>query len=738
MLDWLGQGKRCLAVAGTHGKTTTSSMLASALTGLNADPSFLIGGVLKAFAATAHRGQGPDYVIEADESDGSFTYLHPQLAIITNIERDHLDHYESLAQIKAAFQAFIQTIPDDGYLVYCADDAELPGLVPTAACKCVAYGFSATADYQLEHLPAHTYSLRYPDGTTQPLTLAAAPGRHNALNAAAVLVSLDLLKYPPAAAATALQSFAGTARRFELIGRVADIDVVDDYGHHPTEIRATLAAARGLGYKRIHAIFQPHRYTRTHELFADFLQAFDDVDSLTLLPIYAAGETPLPGVDAASLATALRAAQPDLQIDYQSDRARVVQRLSQKASAGDLIITIGAGDVTHLAPLLVAALEQRWPSIDANAVDNTSTTETGDAKGDANFTCEPLLGEPAVPLKLPDPARPTVSGFEAYCELEGSIQGTLLFNEPMARHTSYHIGGPAALYVECISVTDLNRSLRVISDYNLPWAIVGKGTNLLVSDQGFEGAILTLGSQFKEYSFPSEPNSEDLDESQRDSDLADPEPLRSTTVVSEHIVAGAGVLLSDLVQRAFKLGYAGLEFAVGIPGTLGGAVFMNAGGSEHWMSEVVTAVTVLKPGVGLARYKAAELPWHYRSSGLPLGEIILEAELQVRRGDTNHIRGRMEGLLKRRRQTQPLQQPNAGSIFKNPEGASAGKMIDELGFKGYRVGDACVSELHANFIVNCGNASASDVVAIIQEIRRRVRENYGQELQTEIRFLGFS
>ncbi|MCL2882900.1 MAG: UDP-N-acetylmuramate--L-alanine ligase [Coriobacteriia bacterium] len=741
MLDWLGRHKRCLAVAGTHGKTTTSSLLASALVALQADPSFLIGGVLRAFQATAHQGKGHDYVIEADESDGSFTCLHPQIAIITNIERDHLDHYRSLAQIRAAFQAFIQTIAENGWLVYCADDAVLPALAASSGRQSVSYGFSASADYRLHDLPDGSYSLSYPDGRSQPLSVPAAPGRHNALNSAAVLALLDLQGYPADAAAQSLEGFAGTARRFEKVGSSAGIDVVDDYGHHPTEVKATIAAARSLGYKRLYVVFQPHRYTRTQGLFDEFVTAFDDVDSLVLLPIYAAGEKPIAGVSSDVLAEAMRAARPASVVDCLDDRPAIARQLAGQAAAGDLILTMGAGDVTQMSGKIAEALRQR--EADPTRPGHELAGQTAAAPG---ASASGGVGQ------VPDSgdARPKALGFEAYCELEGSIQGTLLFNEPMSRHTSYRIGGPAALYVECLSVSDLNRSLQVISDFQIPWAIVGKGTNLLVSDEGFEGAILTLGSQFREFSFPSDRDQWDVlveaaeagTEAEADADVlardaAGPRPSGREAAVSEHIVAGAGVLLNNLVQRAFKLGYSGLEFAVGIPGTLGGAIFMNAGGADHWMSEVVSAVTVLRPGFGLVRYTANELNWHYRSSGLPLGEIVVEAELQVREGDAAQIRGRMEALLKRRRQTQPLQQPSAGSIFKNPEGASAGQLIDSLGLKGYRIGDASVSEMHANFIVNCGQASAADVVHVIKEVRRRVREGYGKELQTEIRFLGF-
>ncbi|MDR0347785.1 MAG: UDP-N-acetylmuramate dehydrogenase [Coriobacteriales bacterium] len=307
-----------------------------------------------------------------------------------------------------------------------------------------------------------------------------------------------------------------------------------------------------------------------------------------------------------------------------------------------------------------------------------------------------------------------MAGFDAYCDLEGTIKGTLSYNEPMTRHTSYRIGGPAALYVECASVADIKRCLEVLKDHDLPWCVIGKGSNLLVSDEGFNGAVITLGREFKQFSFPDESAGETL------------------------LVAGAGVILSNLAQSAFKGGYSGLEFSVGIPGTLGGALFMNAGSATEWMGGIVDSLTVLHPEKGLVRYEAHELPWDYRHSGIPSGEIILEGSLRVAKGHLGQIRAKMEGSLKRRRRTQPLTVPNAGSVFRNPPDLSAGQLIDALGLKGYTVGGASVSEMHANFIINNGTATAADVIAIIMYIRNRVKEEYGKELQPEIRFIGFS
>ncbi|MCL2757173.1 MAG: UDP-N-acetylmuramate dehydrogenase [Coriobacteriia bacterium] len=306
-----------------------------------------------------------------------------------------------------------------------------------------------------------------------------------------------------------------------------------------------------------------------------------------------------------------------------------------------------------------------------------------------------------------------MTAFDAYCTLSGILEGSIYCDEPMARHTSYRIGGPADLFVECASIRDLNNVLDTLATHQMPWTVIGKGSNLLVSDEGFRGAVLTLGAEFKGFSLP---------------DL---------TLDQRSIVAGGGVILSNLVQAAFKNGLSGFEFAVGIPGTLGGALYMNAGNAQEWIGNIVENLTVLRPGEGLIRYLGSELPWRYRYSGLPPGEVIVESELKVIPGNTGQIRGRMEGLLNRRKKTQPMTKPSAGSVFRNPAGDSAGRIIEAMGLKGYTIGGAQISEVHANFIVNTGTATAADVVAIIKYIRQCVKDEHGTELQPEIRFIGF-
>ena len=288
-------------------------------------------------------------------------------------------------------------------------------------------------------------------------------------------------------------------------------------------------------------------------------------------------------------------------------------------------------------------------------------------------------------------------------------------DEVMARHTGFRIGGQAKLYVECDTMDELVTTIEVAGECGLDWTILGKGTNVLIADEGYDGIIITLGREFKRH------------EVLRDEATGRPRAM----------VCGAAVALGSLVQEAVKTGYSGFEFAVGIPGSLGGAVLMNAGTKEATIGQVCRSIVVYRPDSGLHRYAGEELPWHYRYSGLPAGEIVLEAEIAIEEASTAFIQAKMEGILKRRRKTQPIGVPNAGSIFRNPPDDSAGRLIEACGFKGMSIGGAQVSETHANFIINTGHATARDVVMLMTKIRKRVREEYGIELKPEIKFLGF-
>ena len=353
---------RSVAVAGTHGKTTTSSMLTVALQSCGLDPSFAIGGTLTASGSNAHKGTGDLFVAEADESDGSFIEYHPFAAIVTNIEHDHVDYFLKPEDVTNAFNSFAATIGQDGILVYCADDAGSATLGSNSAIrsdiKRISYGTAEGSDLFIDSVNllamGSTSRILWRGRLVGTLSLQV-PGLHNVLNAGAALAMGLALGAPGAELLAGLASFHGAGRRFELKGTVHGIRVIDDYGHHPTEITVTLTAAkRYAGDGRVLAIFQPHRYSRTQAFMSEFSKALDIADEVVLLEIYAASEKPIPGVSAAQIATAMKNGRFIPNFVEASDWA------IESAKPGDVILTLGAGDVNSLAPIICDGLTRRF------------------------------------------------------------------------------------------------------------------------------------------------------------------------------------------------------------------------------------------------------------------------------------------------------------------------------------------------------------------------------------------
>ena len=361
MLAELMRFRRGIAVAGTHGKTTTTSLTASVLGEGGLDPTFVIGGQLLAAGANARLGSGDWLVAEADESDGSFLRLNPLIAVVTNIDADHLENYGGdFARVQAAFSEFLHRLPFYGLAVLCIDDPEVARLAENTPRHVMTYGFSDGADVRAEDVVQDGASMRYtlclPDASRTPVTLAL-PGRHNVLNSLAAASIGWQLGVEPAAIATALQKFEGIGRRFNLLAQLrtpqgATVQLVDDYGHHPRELAAVIEAARG-GWPdhRLVVAFQPHRYTRTRDQFDDFAAVLSDVDALVLTEVYPAGESPIAGADAKALARAIRARGriDPVVVNAAPELAQVLPDVLQD---GDLLLMMGAGDIGHAAQQL--------------------------------------------------------------------------------------------------------------------------------------------------------------------------------------------------------------------------------------------------------------------------------------------------------------------------------------------------------------------------------------------------
>ena len=369
MLAELMRLKYGIAIAGMHGKTTTTSMVAAVLAAGGLDPTVVVGGRVDAMGSNARLGKSHYLVAEADESDRSFLKLSPILSVVTNIDREHMDCYRDMDDVEKTFIEFVDRVPFYGMVVVCNDDERARRLIPRVQRRVMTYGqrddsdFRIVSESQEKKQAAGCLSLfrvSYRDRDLGEFRLNV-PGAHNVLNATAAIAVGIGLDVPPDLIRGALESFRGVDRRFQLRGQVGGVSVVDDYGHHPTEIRATLAAARQCGYRRVHVVFQPHRYTRTQALMEEFATAFADTDTLFLLDIYPASEAPIPGVTAQALAH--RIAAEGKAVSYVGSFPDAVVAAASAAEPGDLVLTLGAGNVSQLGPQILERLANRQSSV---------------------------------------------------------------------------------------------------------------------------------------------------------------------------------------------------------------------------------------------------------------------------------------------------------------------------------------------------------------------------------------
>jgi UDP-N-acetylmuramate--alanine ligase len=369
MLAELMRLKYGIAIAGMHGKTTTTSMVAAVLAAGGLDPTVVVGGRVDAMGSNARLGKSHYLVAEADESDRSFLKLSPILAVVTNIDREHMDCYRNMRDVKNTFLEFMDRVPFYGMVVACNDDPLLRRLFPQVQRRILTYGTKRGSDFfikldtlgeksvRAEGHPLCRFRVTYHRQDLGEFTLHV-PGVHNILNAtAAIAVGIGLDVGVEAIRAT-LDQFRGVDRRFQLRGNVGGVNVIDDYGHHPTEIKATLAAARQCGFNKAHVVFQPHRYTRTRDLMEEFASAFSDADSLFVLDIYAASEKPIEGISGEGLARAIRE-MSGRSVQYVGSFADAVSSVAAVAHEGDMILTLGAGSVSQLGPMILEKLKER-------------------------------------------------------------------------------------------------------------------------------------------------------------------------------------------------------------------------------------------------------------------------------------------------------------------------------------------------------------------------------------------
>lgn len=670
-----------ICVAGMHGKTTTASLLTFVLEQLGASPSYAIGAEVPQLERHARFRPGsavppPWCVVETDESDGTLLEFAPEHAILLNVDAEHLDHYGGFEQVCRHFAQFA-AIPR-GDLVYCADDPHLHAMCAGRP-NAISYGFGEQARYRIEARGPGAFWV-WEQGRKLGAFSTLLIGEKNLSNCGAVVALLHRLGFAPEKIAAALASFRGASRRQQLLYGDVRCRLFDDYGHHPAEIVATLRAFKALAPKRLLVAFQPHRYTRTQRLLAEFAVSFREADRLWLAEIYPASEPEIPGVSSAGLAEAIRA--QGQAVEFVPSVAEVAARVRVALQPGDWVVFLGAGDITDAAHELAAQLRQQATESEAAA--------------------RPPSRQRTVPLSAGAPA-------EWRAELARRLgpETGLFLDEPMGRHTTFRIGGRADLFVLPANEADLSATLRFCAERDLPFHLIGRGSNLLVRDSGLRGLVISL----------THPG------------------FSTVTLEGRRLSCGAGATLKAVAQAALQAGLAGLEFMDGIPGSVGGAMRMNAGAHGSRFYDVAESVRFMDYSGQAHELQAAETGARYRSCPLFHNHIALAAVLRAEPGDPETIRGRMSAYNQRRWSSQPPQ-PSAGCVFKNPPHLPAGRLVEELGLKGARVGGAVVSPLHGNFIVNEGGATARDVLQLIDLIKRAALEQRGIALETEVEILG--
>src|SRR5437588_5121883 len=646
--------KRGILVVGMHGKTTTSAMTAHVLREGGLHPSHYVGAEIPILGANAHwDGRGEFFVAEGDESDGTIALFHPEHALVLNIEEEHLDFYADLAAIEKVFRRLLAQTT--GKVFYCADEPNATRICRSSD-RVICYGLSDGADYRATDVELRNFSsvfCVYRGKEKLGEATLNVPGEHNVRNALGVIALATELGVPFEKIAKSLIKFQHARRRFEIKYDSARFLLVDDYGHHPTEINVTLKTAKSVGRKRVLTMFQPHRYSRTQKLRKEFGSAFDQADRIVVTDVYGSNESPIPGVTGQMIADEI-AAHGHRGVSYQPRLEWVHRDVGNMLESGDLVLSLGAGNIHEQLSILAADL---------------------------------VIAE-----KLK--------------EIVGE-EGDIKLYEPLSKHTTLRVGGPAQFWVEPRNEESLSELIKFCRQENLPVFVIGRGSNLLVRDGGIRGAgVHPCGGDF---------------------DKID--------INGTEITAGVGAKLKEIAYAARGVNLGGLEWMEGVPAAVGGALRMNAGAMGGQTFDHVTQVRYLDAEGNLHTKKRDELEVHYRNFPLLKNNFAVSATFRAAPSARDQIETKLHESQEKRRTTQPIAK-SAGCIFKNPDSCPAGKLVDELGLKNSAVGKARVSEVHGNFIVNDGGATATEMLELIDRIKQAAKTKRGIELETEVQIVG--
>ena len=657
------------AVAGSHGKTTTTALVSFCLLECGLNPMFIVGGLVNGLGTNARYSEGEPFVVEADEYDRMFLGLCPKVSIVTSVDYDHPDCYSAFSDMKDAYREFVMLTPPEGRLIVNQDDVvarKLGDQARTSGIPVVTYALQNDADWKGEDIRVNSdggCSFSLVNSSNQYVTNVHSRlvGKHNVMNVLAAIAAADYYGLSVEKILSALREFRGVKRRFEIKGKSAGVTVVDDYAHHPSEVQATLSAARfHFPNKKLWVHFQPHTYSRISALKSEIASSFEDADHVVITDIYASREIDDGTISSDSILELMDHADAHY-IGSNKDAAFFI---ASRIKSGDVLITLSAGDGYKVG-------EHVLDMLDANSTRN-----------------------------LPIDA--------LYAKFGEKIRR----NEPMARYTSARIGGPADFFLQARSVEELSTAVQIGWRAGLPVLVFGSGSNLLVSDQGVRGLVVH--------------------------NLARGVVFEKESQTHLHVSAESGTMLASLARMCIRHGAGGLEWAVAVPGTVGGAVVGNAGAHESDISSNILLADILQRGKGTNSWTLSDLDLKYRSSKLKTLEddlVILRAEFALDHVDSSKLRSRASRFSDHRRETQP---PGAsiGSMFKNPPGDYAGRLIEAAGLKGFRSGQAEISNVHANFFVNLGGASATEVFGLIDKARDAVFSMFDVDLELEIQLIG--
>jgi len=661
------RGKKLVAVCGSHGKTTTSSMLATILRRADFPAGYVLGGLYGDDSIAPARVGSNDWVVaEVDESDGTIDRFSPEITVVVNLDWDHPDHYRQLADLQATFASLFER---SRHTVLVSDACALSSRTTAqqkGPAQVLTFGrsgdFRARIDSEDEGTMKLALESRFPIKSAK----VHAQGDFNASNATAALAAAHLMGVK--LDENLLAGYPGVRRRQTVLHASTDLTVIEDYAHHPAEIRALLVSLRRRAKGRLVVVFQPHRFSRTAQFISEFAAALAQADHVHLLDVYAACESLVSGGTTADLYAELRKNAPALPVAYcPGHAAALLDGLMRDTKPDDLVAFVGAGDIdqearTWLERMSQQAMEtKRWDGL-----------------------AETLRARVSVATKMKR-------------------------EESLAEKTTMRVGGAARIYAEPATIDDLGALLREAKAQAIPVFVLGRGSNLIVPDEGVDGLVLSLSNAAWQ---------------------------TFELMGNGRVWAGAGLRLKNLCGLAAKAGLVGFEFLEGIPGNIGGALRMNAGAMGGWIFDVVEEVQLMTRDGVPHTIKKADLHVAYRhcaelADAIALGALLKPASV----ADSEMIARQLDVYRDKRQKSQP-REPSAGCVFRNPTGDSAGRLIDEVGLKGERVGDAEVSTVHANFIVNRGHATSADIIELMRRVRARVEQAKGVKLDPEVLLYG--